>query len=101
MAERKPEHFQATKTSRAWWALVLGLVVLLLVIIFMAQNGDDVRVHFLWMKGDVALGFALLLSAVLGALAVVLLGAARMLQMRRQARRAHREEKTEKSEKTD
>ena len=92
MPEREPEHFQTTKTSRAWWVLVGGLLVLLLVIVFIAQNGDKVPIHFLWMKGHIALGLALLLAAVLGALAVVLLGVARMLQMRVQARRAHRDE---------
>ena len=92
MPEREPEHFQTTKTSRAWWVLVGGLLVLLLVIVFIAQNGDHVEIHFLWAKGNVSLGLALLLAAVLGALAVVLLGAARMLQMRVQARRAHRDE---------
>jgi len=56
-----------------------------------AQNGSKVPIHFLWMKGHIALGLALLLSAVLGSLAVVLLGAARMLQMRVQARRAHKD----------
>ena len=29
MPEREPEHFQTTKTSRAWWVLVGGLLVLL------------------------------------------------------------------------
>jgi len=93
MPEREADHFQATKTSRAWWALVCGLLALLLVVVFMAQNSAKVPVHFLWLKGHTALGVALLLSAVLGAITVVLLGAARMLQMRVQARRAHREQK--------
>ena len=92
MPEREPEHFQPTKTSRAWWVLVGGLLVLLLMIAFIAQNGKHVEIHFLWAKGNVSVGLALLLAAVLGALAVVLLGGARMLQMRVQARRAHREE---------
>jgi uncharacterized integral membrane protein len=91
MAEGETEHFQPTRTSRTWWALAGGVVVLLLIIVFIAQNSDEVPVHFLWLKGHMALGVALLLSAVLGALAVVLLGAARMLQMRVQARRAHRQ----------
>jgi uncharacterized integral membrane protein len=93
MPEHETEHFQATKTSRAWWALVCGLLALLLMVVFMAQNSNDVPVHFLWLKGNTPLGVALLLAAVLGALTVVLLGAARMLQMRVQARRAHREQK--------
>jgi len=66
-----------------------GLLVLLLVAIFMVQNSKQVPVHFLWMKGTVALGLALLLATVMGALVVVLLGSARIIQMRVQARRAH------------
>jgi len=47
MPEREPEHFQRTKTSRAWWVLVGGLLVLLLMIVFIAQNGKHVEIHFL------------------------------------------------------
>ena len=88
--EQQPRHFEATRTSRAWWTLGLGLVVLLLIVIFMAQNGSHVAVKFLWLKGNISLGIALFASAVMGGLTVLLLGAARMLQMRRQAKRAHR-----------
>jgi uncharacterized integral membrane protein len=89
--QRKDEHFAPTRTSRAWWTLGAGLLVLILVIVFMLQNGDEVSVRFLWLHGRLSLGLALLIAAVLGALCVLLLGAARMLQMRLQARRAHRE----------
>lgn len=83
------KEFPATRTSRAWWTLAAGLFVLLLVVIFMAQNGDKVDVHFLWLKWrNVALGIALFAAAIMGGLAVLLLGAGRMLQMRRQAKRA-------------
>src|SRR5438309_1544354 len=30
--EQQPRHFEATRTSRAWWTLGLGLVVLLLIV---------------------------------------------------------------------
>jgi uncharacterized integral membrane protein len=89
-AEKDAKHFQATRTSKAWWTLGGGLVLLLLAIVFMAQNGNDVAIHFLFLKGHIALGLALLLAAVLGGLIVLLLGVSRMLQMRRQAKRAHR-----------
>jgi uncharacterized integral membrane protein len=84
----RDKDFPSTKTSRAWWTLVGGLVLLLLVVIFIAQNGDTHTVRFLWIKGDVATGVALLAAAILGALSVLLLGAARILQLRRQAKRA-------------
>ena len=81
--------FPGTRTSRAWWTLGAGLFVLLLVVIFMAQNDDKVDVKFLWIKAqDVTLAVALFLAAIMGALTVLLLGAGRMLQMRRQAKRA-------------
>jgi uncharacterized integral membrane protein len=89
-ADHDQKHFQATRTSRAWWTLGGGLVVLLLAIVFMAQNSNEVPVHFLFFKGRIALGLALLLAAVLGGLTVLLLGAGRMLQMRRQAKRVSR-----------
>jgi uncharacterized integral membrane protein len=91
MAEQHEKEFPATRTSRAWWALAVGLLILLLIIVFMAQNGRHVDVKFLWIKGNIALGIALFAAAIMGGLAVLLLGAARMLQIRRQARRAHRQ----------
>jgi uncharacterized integral membrane protein len=95
MAERsergdRDKDFPSTKTSRAWWTLAGGLLLLLLFIVFIAQNGTEVRVHFLWMKGNLALGVALLAAAILGGLTVILLGAARILQLRRQAKRSRR-----------
>ena len=66
--------------------------MLLLVIIFIIQNSKQVRVHFLWINGTVGLGLALLLAAIMGALVVVLLGSARIIQLRVQARRARVEE---------
>jgi uncharacterized integral membrane protein len=83
--------FPSTRTSRAWWTLGAGVVVLLLMIVFIAQNSDHVAVHFLWVKGHLALGVALLLAAILGAATVLLLGAARILQLRRQAKRKVRQ----------
>jgi uncharacterized integral membrane protein len=82
-----------TKTSRTWVGVGVGLFVLLLVIIFIAQNINDVRVHFLWMRFTMAVGLAISLSFVLGALFVLLIGAARVAQLRLMARRHRREEK--------
>jgi uncharacterized integral membrane protein len=84
------QRLQTKSASRAWWALGGGLVLLLLAIVFVAQNGNDVAVHFLFLKGHITLGLALLLSAVLGGLIVLLLGAGAVLRVRRQAKRARR-----------
>lgn len=81
---------ESTRVSRVWLATGVGLVLLLLAAVFMGQNTDDVELDFLAWSWQVPLGVALLLSAVLGGLVVLLLGIARMVQLRRVARR-HRE----------
>jgi uncharacterized integral membrane protein len=79
-----------TRTSAAWTATVAGTVLLLVLLIFILENTQSVKINFLGAHGRVALGIALLLSAVAGALIVATIGAARMAQLRRHARRAER-----------
>jgi uncharacterized integral membrane protein len=87
-AQRPTRQFPPTRTSRAWWTLGAGLFMLLLVVIFTAQNDDKVEVKFLWITAhNVTLAVALFLAAIMGAAVVLLLGAGRILQVRRQAKR--------------
>jgi len=79
-----------TRTSGAWTGVVAGTIVALLLLIFILENTQSVKVSFLGANGHLALGVALLLSAVGGALIVALIGAARMAQLRLRARRAER-----------
>ena len=65
-------------------------VVLLLLLIFILQNGAQVSVSYLGMHGHLPLGVALLFAAVCGVLLVVLAGAARISQLRATARRHRR-----------
>ncbi len=74
--------------TRDWGPLVAGLVLLLLVGIFVIQNGDDVTLEFLMFEGTLPLGAALLLAAVFGGLASLLLGFARRARTRIQLRRS-------------
>ena len=82
---------EPTKTGRAYTTVAGAIVVLLLIIVFVAQNGSRVKVNFLFLHGHMALGLALLLAAVLGAALVALAGGARILQLRHRAR-AHRKD---------
>ncbi len=70
------------RAVRDWAPLVAGLIVLLLVVIFVLQNGDQVPVRFLFFEGDLALGAALLLAAALGGLTTLLLGFVRRTRSR-------------------
>ncbi|MBW4716953.1 DUF1049 domain-containing protein [Saccharothrix sp. SC076] len=61
-----------------------------LLLIFILQNLTDATVHFLGMASTLPLGVAMLFAAIGGAVVVALVGAARILQLRREAKRSHR-----------
>ena len=88
VATALPQHrIKRTRTSGLWVAVGFFGVVLLLLLIFILQNGTQVSVSYLGLHGRLPLGVALLLSAVCGVLLVVLAGAARISQLRTVARR--------------
>jgi uncharacterized integral membrane protein len=64
----------------------LGLVLLLLVV-FIAQNTQKVEVSFLGWTGDTPLAVALLVAALAGLFLAVVAGALRIWQLRRRVRR--------------
>ena len=85
-----PLKIKRTRTSGLWVAVGFFAIVLLLLLIFILQNGAQVSVNYLGAHGHLPLGVALLLSAVCGVLLVVLAGAARISQLRAVARRHRR-----------
>ena len=80
-----------TRTSGAWTAVAVGLLLCLAVLIFIIQNGHRARYNFLGQHWTMPQGVAILLAAVAGGLAVMLVGAARVLQLRVGARRTRRQ----------
>ncbi len=83
-----PQHeVRRTRISGLWAAVACFAVVLLLLLIFILQNGRAVEVSYFGAHGHLPLGVALLLAAVSGVLLVVLAGAARIIQLRGTARR--------------
>jgi uncharacterized integral membrane protein len=76
-----------TRLGAAWIAAALFAVVLLLLLIFVLENGQKVDISYFGAHGHLPLGVALLLAAVLGVLLVVIPGAGRIIQLRRTARR--------------
>jgi uncharacterized integral membrane protein len=76
-----------TRISGLWVASISAVVVLLLLLIFILQNGSTVKINLFGANPSLPIGVALLLAAVLGALLVALVGAARVVQLRHTARR--------------
>ena len=86
-----PQHtVEPTRTSMVWTMVGIGVVLLLAILVFILQNGQRVRVRFLMANGTLPLGAALLFAALLGALLVLVAGAARVLQLRVVSRRHRR-----------
>ncbi len=79
-----------TRVSSVWTTLAVGLVFLIALLVFIFQNLEDVRVTFIVFHGSVPLALSLLGSAIVGAVIVLAVGLARMIQLRRAARR-HRD----------
>jgi uncharacterized integral membrane protein len=78
---------RVTRTSAAWLATSVALVLLVLLIVFILQNSTKVDVRFLGMSGTIPLGMALLIAAVGGGVVVAIAGIARVTQLRMSARR--------------
>jgi uncharacterized integral membrane protein len=76
-----------TNTGRAWVSVAVAALLLVLLIIFIAENSDKVKISFLGASGDTSVALALLASAVAGVLITLLIGSGRILQLRREVRR--------------
>jgi uncharacterized integral membrane protein len=86
-----PQHrIKRTRTGGIWVAVGSFAVILLLLLIFILQNGQKVDISYMGAHGHLPLGVALLLAAVCGVLLVVLAGTARIGQLRTTARRHRR-----------
>lgn len=82
-----PHVVRRTRAGGVWVGLALSAIVLLLLLVFILENGQQADIGYFGAHGHLPLGVALLLAAVAGALLVVIPGTARIIQLRRTARR--------------
>jgi uncharacterized integral membrane protein len=78
-----------TRAGALWSALIAGFFILILLLIFIAQNTASTPFTFLAWHWSLPLGVAILLAAVVGGLITVAVGTARILQLRRAAKMHH------------
>jgi lipopolysaccharide assembly protein A len=90
MPQVKHHRIRRTRAGAAWVGAAIFAVILLLLLIFILENGHTVAISFLGARGHLPLGAALLLAAVLGVLLVAIPGTVRILQLRITARRHRR-----------
>jgi uncharacterized integral membrane protein len=87
---RGKDPLRGSRTSGIW-AAVVGLgIVLLLLVVFIAQNTQSVSVSFLGWSGTAPLAVSLLIATAAGLFLAAVAGSLRILQLRRRVRRDKR-----------
>ncbi|MCT7661631.1 LapA family protein [Mycobacterium deserti] len=84
----KQVHF--TRAAALWSAVIGGLLILIVLLIFIAQNTESAQFAFLGWQWHLPLGVAILFAAVCGGLIASLAGAARLFQLRRAAKKNYK-----------
>jgi uncharacterized integral membrane protein len=88
VADEQPNPLRGSRTSRFWIGLAAVSVLLVLLIIFIAQNTQRVEVSFLGWDGHPPLAVALLAATVAGLVVAGVAGTLRILQLHRRVRRS-------------
>lgn len=81
------QRVRGTRTGRTWVAVCAAALITVALIIFMLQNTHTVQVNFLGLTGSTSLAVMLLIAAVGGILLTLILGSARILQLRHAVRK--------------
>lgn len=76
-----------TRAGATWFGICVAALILVVLIVFMLQNTRSVEITFLAMHGNLPLAMALLVAAVGAAILTMVIGAARITQLRRLTRR--------------
>ena len=76
-----------TRAGALWSSLIVGFLILILLLVFIAQNTASTAFTFLGWHWTLPLGVAILLAAVVGGLITVTVGTARIVKLRRAAKK--------------
>ena len=87
---RRKDPLRGSRTSNAWIAIVLLGVVLVVLVVFIAQNTQRVEVSFFGWDGHAPLAVALMIAAAGGLILAAIAATLRIWQVRRRVRRGQR-----------
>jgi len=77
-----------TRMKGLWVGVTVAALVLLVLLVFIIQNGQTVSISFFTGRLQLPLGVALLLAAICGVLLLAIPGYGRIIQLRRAIRRS-------------
>lgn len=78
-------------SGTVWAALILGVIILILLLVFIIQNNVSTGFHYMAWEFSLPLGVAILLAAIAGALVMALVGSVRMFTLGHRVRRLEKE----------
>ena len=82
VASSKLQQSQRSTIGRVWVFLSVAVASLLLLLVFIIQNNKPIHINYLGLSGSISLGIAILLAAVVGSLLTLVIGSARILQLK-------------------
>jgi uncharacterized integral membrane protein len=77
-----------SRASYLWVGMIIAALVLIVLLIFIAQNSQKVSIHFLGFNGHLPFAVAVLIAAVAGLLLVAVPGSIRILELRKAVKQA-------------
>lgn len=77
-----PQPIKHGRLATAWMTLAVSVIVLLFLMIFILQNNLQVRIHYLGLQATLSFGVAILLAAIAGSILTLLIGTARIVQLK-------------------
>ena len=80
--EVREDKTRSSRLGRVWVSLAVFVIILIALLIFVAQNSMTVEIHYLGMKTKIGFGVAMLLSAAAGIVLTLLVGSARIIQLK-------------------
>jgi uncharacterized integral membrane protein len=80
----RPNKVQGSVAGSTWVALIIGAIILILLLVFILQNMDSVRLQLFIWQWNFPIGVGMLIAAVGGGLVMASVGVVRIIQLRRQ-----------------
>jgi uncharacterized integral membrane protein len=81
-----------TRAGSTWVMACVAVVILIVLIVFIAQNSGPARISFFSLHGRFPLAVTLLAAVATGCVLTLVVGSTRILQLRRIVRRRHRDD---------
>jgi len=81
-----------TRAGSTWVMVCIAALVLIVLIVFIAQNSGPARISFFSLHGRFPLAVAMLAAVAAGCVLTLVIGSTRILQLRRIVRRRRRDD---------